>query len=89
MRFRKRPKVVEAIPVENILAGDKHPYWLTRSLKLGKVHISEHSVTVTTANQMKRMTNGFIAWDTKQEMVYAISNRTMAEDYEKLEEEVV
>lgn len=89
MRFRKRPKIVEAIPVENILAGDRHPYWLTRSINVGKVFVSEHTVTVTTANQMKRMTRGFIAWDPKQEMVYAISNRTMIEDYERLEDEVV
>lgn len=89
MRFRKRPKIVEAIPVDNILAGDRHPYWLTRSIKLGKIFIGEHTVTVATANQMKRMTTGFIAWDPVQEMVYAISNRTMTEDYERLEDEVV
>lgn len=89
MRFRKRPKIVEAIPVENILAGDKHPYWLTRSIKIGRVFISQYKVTVTTATTMKSMTNGFVAWDPVQEMVYGISQRTMKEDYERLEDEVV
>lgn len=89
MRFRKRPKIVEAIPVENILAGDKHPYWLTRSIKAGKVVITQYKVSVITTNQLKNMTNGFLAWDPVQEMVYGISNRTMHNDYERLEDEVV
>jgi len=89
MRFRKRPKIVEAMPVENILAGDRHPYWLTRSIKLGKVIITQYKVSVITLNQVKNMTTGFIAWDPVQEMVYAVSRRTMQDDYERLEDEVV
>lgn len=90
MRFRKRPKIVEAVAVSNILAGDRHPYWLTRAVKAGKVHITEYKVLVMTANQAKNVdNNGFIAHDIVQDMVYGISRRTMEADYERLEDEVV
>ncbi len=90
MRFRKRPKIVEAIPVANILGGDKHPYWLQRAIRAAKVVITEYNVTVIIAKQVKVMTRfDYIAYDTAQDMVYGISRRTMAEDYERLEDEVV
>lgn len=67
MRFRKRPKIIEAVAVCNILAGDKHPYWLTRSIKAGKIIITPHKISVLTMNQVKHMEgSGWIAWDTKQ-----------------------
>lgn len=86
MRFRKRPKIVEAVPVSNILAGDRHPYWLTRAVKAGKVHITQHKVLVVTANQAKNVdNNGWIAHDIVQDMVYGVSRRTMEADYEQIE----
>lgn len=90
MRFRKRPKIVEAIPVANILAGDRHPYWLTRGIRAGKVVIGPTSVNIIIARNVKHMIGqDWIAHDMVQDMVYGISRRTMAEDYERLEDEVV
>lgn len=52
--------------------------------------ITPHKISVLTMNQVKHMEgSGWIAWDPKQKMVYAISRRTMFEDYEQLEEEVI
>lgn len=90
MRFRKRPKIVEAVSVQNILAGDKHPYWLTRAINSGKVHITKYKIMVVTPGQVRTIdASGWIAHDIVQDMVYTITRRTMEADYERLEDEVV
>lgn len=83
MRFRKRPKVVEAIQVRDIISGATWPFWLIESMNAGKCTVEQDAVGVIISGKIKRAwMNDWIAYDSYQQMIYAVSQRTMASDYE-------
>lgn len=88
MKFRKRPKLVEASQVKDIVSGTTWPYWLREAISAGKIHVQQDSVNVIVGRQIKvAWMDDWIAYDPQQQMVYCVSKRTMATDYEQLSEE--
>ncbi len=89
MRFRKRPKVVEAMRVSDITAGNAQPRWLTRAVQDGKIHISNGCVMTLIGRQIKTARpEDWITYDTEQDMVYRVSGPTMETDYEVIDNEI-
>jgi hypothetical protein len=89
MRFRKRPKVVEAIKIRDILAGDAWPPWLKRAVQDGKIHINNGAVMTIIGRQIKTARpDDWITYDMEQDMVYRVSGPTMESDYEVIGNEI-
>lgn len=86
MRFRKRPKIVDAVLVSDCLSGTKMPDWFIFRLRCGKLKIVDGGVNIIIGNSLKQMhPRDWIAYDLVQGIAYGISQRTMAEDYEPAE----
>lgn len=89
MRFRKRPKVVEAMRVADIVGGDAKPRWLTRAIQNGKIHIANGLVMTLIGRQIKTArAEDWITYDIEQDMVYRVSGPTMETDYEAIDHEI-
>lgn len=87
MRYRKVPKIVEAMQVKDIISGTTWPYWLKQNIKSGKLHVGRQSVNVVIGQQVKIAGMAdWIAYDSYQQMVYFVSKRTMETDYEPFPE---
>lgn len=90
MRFRKRPKVVEAVAVSDALAGVPMPDWFMHRTRNGKLVITEYGIEIVIGSNTKYMSaRDYIAYDLIQGVVYGVSQHTMAEDYEPAEGEKV
>ncbi len=94
MRFRKRPKAVEAVTVSDILSArrypDRLPDWVKQAMKAGKVQVYPQSVMVIIGRQVKSVfSEDWLAYDMEQEQVYCISKRTMETDYERVQEGMI
>ncbi|HXI42812.1 MAG TPA: hypothetical protein VNH83_22710 [Bryobacteraceae bacterium] len=89
MRFRKRPKIVEAERVRDIVAGNAWPTWLKRAIHNGKIHIQNGMVMTVIGRQIKTCRDeDWISYDVEQDMVYRVSGPTMETDYEVVGAEV-
>lgn len=85
MRFRKRPKIVMAAQVKDILSGEAWPHWLQKAASAGKIHIEKHRVSIVIGEKIKTgRPDDWIAYDTEQQMVYHVSSRVMDMDYETI-----
>lgn len=87
MRFRKKPKLVDAIQVKEIIENSPWPDWLRKAISAGKISIQATSVTTHIGRQMKvAHALDWIAYDIAQEMVYCVTDRTLKADYDALPE---
>lgn len=88
MRFKKRPKIVEAAQVKDILSGDAWPHWLQKAASAGKIHIEKERVSIVIGEKIKAgRPDDWIVYDTEQRMVYHVSSRVMDMDYEPLKDD--
>ena len=83
MRFRKKPKLVEAVQVKDIIGGSPWPDWFQKALMDEKISVQKNSLTTHIGRQVKTaQALDWIAYDIAQEMVYVVTDRTLKADYE-------
>lgn len=85
MRLRKKPKLVDAVQVKDILANSPWPDWLQRAVTAGKITVQRECLTTHIGRQIKTAyATDWIAYDIAQQMVYCVTDRTIQSDYEQV-----